>query len=90
MEKALALNADLAVAHTLTELLTELWEQDDEVAAFGCLIEWIEDAEWSQIPEMKAFAKTLRNHWYVDCFSKLDESEEIEEKLSIFYLKQTT
>ena len=23
----------------------------------------IADAEWSQIPEMLAFAKTLRNHW---------------------------
>jgi transposase len=64
LEKALALNADLAVAHTLKELLTELWEQDDEVDAFGCIIEWIEDAEWSKIPEMKAFAKTLRKHWY--------------------------
>jgi transposase len=41
-----------------------LWEQDDEVDAFGCIIEWIEDAEWSQIPEMKAFANTLRKHWY--------------------------
>jgi transposase len=30
---------------------------------FGCIIEWIEDAEWSQIPEMKVFAKTLRKYW---------------------------
>jgi len=59
----LKLHADLAVAHTLKELLSELWEQDDEGDAFGCIIEWIEDAEWSQIPEMKAFAKTLRKHW---------------------------
>ena len=29
LEKALALNADLAVAHTLKEWVTELWEQDD-------------------------------------------------------------
>jgi len=63
LEKALALNADLAVAHTLKELLSDIWEQDDEMDAFGCIIEWIEDAEWSQIPEMKAFAKTLRKHW---------------------------
>jgi len=63
LEKALALNADLAVAHTLKELLSDIWEQDDETDAFGCIIEWIEDAEWSQIPEMKAFAKTLRKHW---------------------------
>jgi transposase len=63
LEKALALNADLAVAHTLKELLSDIWEQDDETDAFGCLIEWIEDAEWSKIPEMKEFAKTLRKHW---------------------------
>ena len=28
-----------------------------------CLSDWISDAEWSEIPEMKAFAKTLRIHW---------------------------
>jgi transposase len=30
LEKALKLHADLAVAHALKELLSELWEQDDE------------------------------------------------------------
>ena len=63
LEKALALHADLAVAHVLKEQLSEFWEQDDEVDAFSCIVSWIEDAEWSEIPEMKAFAKTLRKHW---------------------------
>jgi transposase len=62
-KKALALHADLAVAHALKEQLYEFWEQDDEESAFRCLTDWIADAEWSQIPEMKGFAKTLRNHW---------------------------
>jgi transposase len=63
LEKALSLHADLAVAYALKEQLVELWEQDDEESAFVCLSDWISDAEWSEIPEMKAFAKTLRTHW---------------------------
>lgn len=63
LEKALSLHADLAVAHALKEQLTELWEQEDEESAFDCLVDWIADAEWSKIPEMKGFAKTLRIHW---------------------------
>jgi len=63
LEKALALHADLAAAHVLKERLHELWEQDDELSGFDCLAEWIADAEWTEIPEVKAFAKTLRNHY---------------------------
>ena len=63
LEKALSLHADLAVAHALKEQLAELWEQDDEMSAFWCLADWISVAEWSEIPEMTAFAKTLRNYW---------------------------
>jgi transposase len=63
LEKALSIHADLAVAHVLKEQLYELWEQEDEEAGYQCLVDWIADAEWSEIPEMKAFAKTLRNHW---------------------------
>lgn len=63
LEKALEVHADLAVAHALKEQLYGLWEADDYEEAFALLAEWIADAEWSNIPEMKAFAKTLRNHW---------------------------
>ena len=62
LEKALTLNADLAVAHTLKEQLVELWEVDDEDEALHVLAEWIADAEWSEIPEMLHFANTLINH----------------------------
>src|SRR5215469_9475124 len=72
LEKALTLHADLAVAHALKEQLYELWEQDDDKAGFECLVDWISDAEWSEIPEMRAFAKTLRKYWqeimnFYDC-----------------------
>ena len=63
LEKALSLSADLAVAHALKEQLHDLWEAEDEEEAFALLLEWLEDADWSQIPEMKAYAKTLKKHW---------------------------
>jgi len=72
LEKALNLHADLAVAYALKEQLYELWELEDGELGFQCLIDWIADAEWSEIPEMKAFANTLRNYWpeimnFYDC-----------------------
>jgi len=63
LEQALSLHADLAVAHALKEQLYDLWDQDDEESGIQYLSAWIADAEWSEIPEMVAFAKTLRNHW---------------------------
>ena len=63
LEKALALNADLAVAHTLKEQLVDIWEADDEKEALQVMADWIADANWSEIPEMMDFAKTLRNHY---------------------------
>jgi transposase len=63
LQDALNLHADLAVAYALKEQLVELWEADDEQEAMPLLADWIADAEWSQIPEMQDFAKTLRNHW---------------------------
>jgi len=72
LEKALSLNADLSVAYTLKQQLAELWEADDEEEALHVLADWISDAEWSEIPEMTDFAKTLRKHYlkilnYHDC-----------------------
>lgn len=64
LEKALTLSADLAAAYALKQQLYDLWEAEDEDEAFDLLTEWIVDAEWSQIPEMQGFAKTLKRHWY--------------------------
>jgi transposase len=62
LEKVLALNSDLSVAYILKEELYEIWEQDDEEAGLQALAEWIGSAEWSEIPEMVAFAKMLRKY----------------------------
>ena len=63
LQSALNLHADLAVSHALKEQLYDIWEQEDEGEAFKVLCDWIADAEWSQIPEMITFAKTLRQYW---------------------------
>ena len=71
LEKALSLNADLAVAHTLKEQLAEIWEAEDEEEAMQIMGDWIADAKWSEMlfglstggPEMTDFAKTLRYHY---------------------------
>jgi len=63
VEMPFALNADLAVAYTLNEQLAEIWEAEDEEEAMQIMGDWIADAEWSEIPEMLHFAKTLRYHY---------------------------
>ena len=63
VEMPFALNADLAVAYTLKEQLAEIWEAEDEEEAMQIMGDWIADAEWSEIPEMLHFAKTLRYHY---------------------------
>ena len=63
LETALTLSADLSAANVLKEQLYDLWEAEDEAEALELLAEWLADADWSQIPEMQAFAKTLRRYW---------------------------
>ena len=62
LEKALSVNADLYTAYLLKEDLSELWDADVEDEVLRRLASWIAVAEHSQIPEMQAFADTLRNH----------------------------
>jgi transposase len=62
LEQALKINSDLSVAYILKEELYEIWEQDDEESGLQALAEWIGSAEWSEIPEMVDFAKTLRKY----------------------------
>lgn len=64
LASALDVSADLAVAYALKETLDDLWEAEDEDAAKHVLALWLHDADWSGIPEMQSFAKTLRRHWF--------------------------
>ena len=69
-EKALELNAPLATAYYMKELLRFYWEQSSKPAARRWLDEWIWLAERSGIAMLKKFAKTLAAHrtgllaWY--------------------------
>jgi transposase len=70
LREALRLNKPLALAYYLKEELREIWEQDDQEAAEGMMMEWIACAESSGIRMLQQFAKTLRFHasgilaWY--------------------------
>ncbi|MDR1383230.1 MAG: transposase [Planctomycetaceae bacterium] len=62
LQRALDLNRDLYAAYLLKEDFDEFWEQEDEVSASRFLLRWIQTAEASNIPELRCFANTLRNH----------------------------
>ncbi len=70
LEAALELNAPLATAYYMKELLRFFWEQPSKRAARRWLDEWIWLAEASGIHMLKQFARTLAAHrmgllaWY--------------------------
>jgi transposase len=70
LEKALELNAPLATAYYMKELLRYFWEQPSKPAARRWLDEWIWLATRSGIAMLQKFAKTLAAHrtgllsWY--------------------------
>jgi transposase len=62
LQEALRLNEPLATAYYLKEELNEVWNEDDEEAAQGVLMDWILYAESTGIRMLQNFAKTLRLH----------------------------
>ena len=70
LKEALRLNEPLAIAYYLKEELNEVWEQEDEQQAQALLMDWILDAESTDIRMLHQFARTLRLHatgilaWY--------------------------
>ena len=62
LEEALRLNAPLATAYYLKEELAEFWEQDDQEEAEAFLLDWILQAESTDIRMLHQFARTLRFH----------------------------
>lgn len=63
LEELLAINRPLAIAYQLKEKLRCLWREPDREEAEKALNEWCLQASSSDIPQLKAMAKTLRNHW---------------------------
>jgi transposase len=62
LEEALRLNVPLATAYYLKEELREFWEQDDKEEAEAFLLDWIAQAESTDIRMLHQFARTLRFH----------------------------
>ena len=62
LEEALRLNAPLATAYYLKEELVEFWEQDDQEEAEAFLLDWILQAESTDIRVLHQFARALRFH----------------------------
>jgi transposase len=66
LQEALQLNQSLATAYYLKEQLGEVWEQDDQESARDVLLDWIQQAETSEIRMLHKFAQTLRAHaWQI-------------------------
>ena len=62
LEEALQLNAPLATAYYMKELLRQLWEQGNKAEARRFLKDWIAMAQSSSIRMLQNFAKTLALH----------------------------
>jgi transposase len=62
LKDALRLNQPLATAYYLKEQLREVWEQEDREEAQIFLLDWIQQAETSDIRMLHSFANTLRAH----------------------------
>lgn len=64
LEEALRLNVPLAMAYYLKEELGAFWEQDDLEEAEAFPLDWILQAESTDIRMLHQFARTLRFHAY--------------------------
>lgn len=62
LQQALDLNLPLATAYYLKEDLRQIWDAADLCQASRALDQWIAMAESSEIKQLIAMAKTLRNH----------------------------
>lgn len=66
LQKALRLNASLAVAYYLKEDLRQLWEQPDKETARLKLLDWYQQAMASGVRVLQVFARTLlANQWRI-------------------------
>jgi transposase len=62
LQEALRLNVPLGTAYYLKEDLGEFWEQDGQEEAEAFLMDWIVQAESTDIRMLHQFARTLRIH----------------------------
>ena len=88
LDNALAMNEPLSKAYYLKEQLREIWLQVSKSDAENVLMDWVEQAGQSRIPQLQKMAMTLLAHrrgilaWY-DCHISTAKVEGINNKIKV-------
>ena len=88
LDNALAMNKPLSQAYYLKEQLHELWTQLYKEDAEKVLLDWVEQARESKVPQLLKMANVLMAHrtgilaWY-DCHLSTGKVEGINNKIKV-------
>ena len=88
LENALAMNEPLSKAYYLKEQLREIWTQVHKDDAEKVLMDWVEQAKNSKIPQLQKMAMTMMAYkrgilaWY-DCHISTGKVEGINNKIKV-------
>lgn len=88
LDNALAMNEPLSKAYYLKEQLREIWAQTHKSDAEKVLVDWVEQANESKIPQLMKMAMTVLSHkrgilaWY-DCHISTGKVEGINNKIKV-------
>lgn len=88
LEKALAMNRSLSEGYYLKEQLREIWMQTDRKAAELVLLDWVNQAGESKVPQLMRMASTVMAYrtgipaWY-DCHISTGKVEGINNKIKV-------
>ena len=88
LDNALAMNEPLSKAYYLKEQLREIWVQVDKEDAEKVLVDWVEQAKSSKIPQLQKMAMTILAYkrgilaWY-DCHISTGKVEGINNKIKV-------
>jgi len=88
LDNALAMNEPLSKAYYLKEQLREIWSQVYKSDAEKVLMDWVEQAKNSKIPQLMKMAQTILAHkrgilaWY-DCHISTGKVEGINNKIKV-------
>lgn len=92
LENALAMNRPLSEGYYLKEQLREIWMQPDRKEAEQVLLDWVNQARESKVPQLMKMAATVMAYrtgilaWY-DCHISTGKVEGINNKIKV--LKRT-
>ncbi len=88
LDNALEMNKPLSQAYYLKEQLGEIWHQDDKESAMQALLDWVDQAKASKVPQLVKMANTVLGFkmgilaWY-DCHLSTGKVEGINNKIKV-------